>query len=910
MDALALLNTSLAGRYILEREIGRGGMATVYLARDVRHDRRVAVKVLNPELGAVLGVERFLAEIRVTANLQHPNLLALFDSGESRAGGEGSLLYYVMPYVDGESLRARLDREKQLPVDEALRIATSVASALDYAHRQGVIHRDLKPENILLHEGQPLVADFGIALAVSNAGGGRVTQTGLSLGTPQYMSPEQATGDRQIDGRTDIYSLGAVLYEMLTGEPPHTGATAQAIIARVITDKPRSVRATRDTVAEFIDAAIDRALAKLPADRWPTAQAFADSLLGRGVTVPAGVTTPGPVNAKSVAARRRTGVTTAVVGVALLGSAAAGWFAARRTTRAPAVARYAITFPDSLAIARQAGVLESPDGSRLAFVAGVGRFEDTARRIWIKRRDRHDAEPVKGVSGVRGFTFSPDGRWIAYTRSATGPNELFKIPVDGGVPVKLADSVISGWTTPAWMDDGTIVYPFSRRQLRQVDASGGLPRVIWRHDSTRATAPIALPGSRGVAFIQCMTGICGRPTLTVLDLASGATQPLVEGVVHAVYSPTGHLILLRPDGTLNALSFDPRRLRATGEPFPVMDDVYSGGGVQTWFTLSASGTLSLWRGARVVDDETHELWWYDRAGRASPLDSSWTFRLGAAGLQNAMWSLSPDGRRLAVGLAADGATSVWMKTVPDGPVSRLTFPVGAGRTTFRPKFTPDGKYVSYFLTRGDGWDLYRIAANGSGTPELLFARPAGFETADWSRDGRWLVMQGRGVNDTRDVFAVQLGVDTAPRPIIATEYQEQNPVLSPDGRWLAYQSNESGKYEVYVRPFPNVDGGKWLVSRAEGTRSPVWSADGRELYYIDDLRRELVAVRITTSPEFVPEMPRVLFRLPDDAYPIHFVTDGQRFLIARATGRAAEPDHPLVVTESWTEELRRNSRPR
>src|SRR5499427_8697658 len=232
-DTLASLTAALADRYRIQREIGQGGMATVYLARDTRHERRVALKVLRPELGAVLGVERFLSEIRVTANLQHSNLLPLFDSGEA-----DGLLFYVMPYVDGESLRAKLQRETQLPIAEAVRIATAVAGALDYAHRHGVIHRDLKPENILLHEGQPLVADFGIALAVRNAGGNRITQTGLSLGTPQYMSPEQATGDRTVDGRTDIYSLAAVLYEMLTGDPPHTASTAQAVIAKVLTDRP------------------------------------------------------------------------------------------------------------------------------------------------------------------------------------------------------------------------------------------------------------------------------------------------------------------------------------------------------------------------------------------------------------------------------------------------------------------------------------------------------------------------------------------------------------------------------------------------------------------------------------------------------------------------------------------------
>jgi eukaryotic-like serine/threonine-protein kinase len=905
MDAVAHLNASLAGRYLIEREIGRGGMATVYLARDVRHDRKVAVKVLNPELGAVLGVDRFLAEIRVTANLQHPNLLALFDSGETHTGPghEGAFLYYVMPYVEGESLRARLDREKQLPIDEAVRITVAVASALDYAHRHGVIHRDLKPENVLLHDGQPLVADFGIALAVSNAGAGRITQTGLSLGTPQYMSPEQATGDRVIDGRTDVYSLGAVLYEMLTGEPPHTGATAQAIIARVITDKPRSVRATRDTVPEHIDLAIERALAKLPADRWPTAQAFAESLLGRGVTLPAGAITPGSMYAKPAVARWRPRTTVAVMTVGALGFAGAGWFAARRTAPAPAVTRYAIEIPDSLAVVDQAGVLESPDRSRLAFVAEVRSSPDTVLRLWLKRRDRHDAEPLQGPTDVRGFTFSPDGRWVAFIRGVTGPNQLWKIPVDGGVPAKLADSVASGWSTPTWLDDNTIVFASVLRELRQVSDTGGVARVVWRNDTTGAALPIGLPGSRGVAFIQCMAGICARPTLTVLDLESAATRTMGDGVLRVQYSPTGHLVVLRDDGTMHAVPFDVRALRATGQPFPVMNDVF-GGTTEAWFSLSASGTLSLWRGARFTDTENHQLWWYDRAGRASPMDSSWTFALGAAGLNQAMWSLSPDGRRLAIGLAGDGVTSVWLKTMPDGPVSRLTFQTGERATAFRPKFTPDGRSVSYFLTRRNGWDLYRTLANGSGTPELLFTRREGYEHADWSRDGKWLVLQGRGVNDSRDVFAAQITVDTAPRPIVATAFQEQNPALSPDGRWLAYQSNESGRYEVYVRPFPGVDGGKWLVSRAAGTRSPVWSKDGRELFYIDDVRRELVAVPITTSPELTAGVPRALFRLPDDAYLIHFITDGQRFLVARRSAALAPRHRPLIVTENWTQELR------
>src|SRR5829696_1355994 len=282
-----VLNEALAGRYGVEREIGHGGMATVYLARDLRHDRRVALKVLLPELAAVIGLERFLTEIRVTAHLQHPNLLPLFDSGEA-----DGLLYYVMPFVDGESLRARLDRETQLPVQEAVRIAAAVANALDFAHRHGVIHRDLKPDNILLQDGQPMLADFGIALAVTKAGGARITQTGLSLGTPAYMSPEQATADRTIDGRTDVYALGCVLYEMLAGDPPHQASTAQAILAKVLTERPQRIRTLRQTVPDYVEAALDQALSKLPADRFATAREFEEAITGARRFAPLDVPAP------------------------------------------------------------------------------------------------------------------------------------------------------------------------------------------------------------------------------------------------------------------------------------------------------------------------------------------------------------------------------------------------------------------------------------------------------------------------------------------------------------------------------------------------------------------------------------------------------------------------------------------
>ncbi|MEE8550492.1 MAG: serine/threonine-protein kinase [Gemmatimonadota bacterium] len=294
-DLLEELETALADRYAIKRELGSGGMATVYLAQDLKHDRQVALKVMHPELSAILGGERFLREIRIAAKLNHPHILALYDSGQA----EG-FLYYVMPYAEGESLRSRLSREKQLSVDEAITTTRRVAEALDYAHQQGVIHRDIKPENILLYRGEPMVADFGIALAVSVAGGERLTETGLSLGTPEYMSPEQATGDHTVGPASDIYSLAAVLYEMLTGEPPHSGGTVQSIIAKLLTEEPTHPRTIRSAIPEAVDVVVMKALAKLPAERFASAEQFARVLGDVGQPTGTPGSAPAPIRSEPV----------------------------------------------------------------------------------------------------------------------------------------------------------------------------------------------------------------------------------------------------------------------------------------------------------------------------------------------------------------------------------------------------------------------------------------------------------------------------------------------------------------------------------------------------------------------------------------------------------------------------------
>src|SRR5688500_3266853 len=359
-DVMPRLAAAVSDRYRIERELGAGGMATVYLAHDLKHGRDVAVKVLHPDLGAALGGERFLSEIKTTARLQHPHILPLLDSGDA-----DGLLYYVMPYVTGETLRARLERERQLPIDDALRIAREASDALGAAHALGIVHRDVKPENILLQGGHALVADFGIALAAQQAGTARMTQTGLLLGTPQYMSPEQAMGEKAVDARSDIYALGAVTYEMLVGDPPFTGSSAQAIVAKVLTEKPAAPRAVRDTVPASVEHAVLRSLAKLPADRWATMEKFAEALTR--------VDSQGG-DARHAAARRtmsapRRRLAAAALAGAFVATTALAWWLGRHSAAAEVPWSSFSQLTDASGVETSPSV--SPDGESFAYASNA-----------------------------------------------------------------------------------------------------------------------------------------------------------------------------------------------------------------------------------------------------------------------------------------------------------------------------------------------------------------------------------------------------------------------------------------------------------------------------------------------------------------------------------------------------------
>lgn len=490
------LVSALSDRYAIERLIGEGGMATVYLARDLRHNRRVALKVLRPDLAAVLGSERFLSEIEVTANLQHPNLLPLFDSGAA-----GDLLFYVMPYVQGESLRARIDREKQLPVEEAVRIASAIANALDYAHRQGVIHRDLKPENVLLQEGQPLVADFGIALAVSKAGGARVTQTGLSLGTPQYMSPEQATGDRVIDARTDIYSLGALTYEMLTGEPPHVGSTAQAIIARLLTERPRAARASRPAISEQVEGAVERALEKLPADRWATAREFAEALSGarpvtRAVTGLDAASSSGGGVAATAPTRRVVWRERAAWIAAATFAIAAGWLATRPEREV--VARpleFELTRPDSITLTggTSTRIAITPDGRTVVF---LGSYPNGTRMLFSRSLSDRSVRAIQGSEGANSVVVSADGADLLFSGSTGSSSAMMRLPLVGGT-ARLVFPAATPNGQFSWGADGRVLFATSDGiAIKGIDADG----------AEQVVAPDTVRGHRRYGFPHWLPG--------------------------------------------------------------------------------------------------------------------------------------------------------------------------------------------------------------------------------------------------------------------------------------------------------------------------------------------------------------------------------------------------------------------
>jgi len=869
-DPITRLNAALEGRYRIERELGEGGMATVYLADDLRHERKVALKVLKPELAAVVGADRFLAEIKTTANLQHPHILPLHDSGET-----DGFLYYVMPYVEGESLRERLDRDHQLPVDEAVRIATNVAEALAYAHTRRVIHRDIKPANILLQSGKPVISDFGIALAVGVAGGGRLTETGLSLGTPHYMSPEQATGDLHVGPATDIYAVGCVLYEMLVGEPPFTGSTPQAVLGRILTGEVPSAKAERSSVPANVEASISKALQKIPADRFGSAGDLAVALGDPGYA-PVGTGESRP--AKGRALWNPVSVSAAAVAAASI--ALLAW-SSTRPGGPDGILRLSIPVPGGFEIldGLWASLAVSPDGSMVA-------FSDNGD-LYLRRLDSDSARLID--RSTMGPTFSPDGRALAYLRSGSGV--AYRVPVDGGVPTQIG-GFSAGWNGMDWGDDGWI-YGATGPSIWRIPADGGDRERVTVVDGINVLeAPQRIRGSELLLFSAA--GPTGKPLDTEImlyDLESQQRRVLIEGGAQGRYVPSGHLLYLTSDGTLMARRFDPAAGAVSGPAMAVASGVLMGiwaGGAA--FSASEDGrVLALVRGDIWTQSR---LRWFTRDGRSEPFGppmTGWAF------------AIHPNGVTVAVSVAGATNDDIYLWEEGSGAVRLSADPVSEGY----PVWSPDGTELVWQADGGGerGWRLMRYHMD-DGSLETVFERANSmFQPRAWSADGAFVSVTGLIPGAVGGGFRfIDVRDSSGVRVVGETLGASQD--FSPDGRWLAYcaagiQAGEGSQIMIV-----SADGSGAPQPVASGCL-PRWSGSGQELFYVlDDAR--IVAAAVQSSPTFRMLRADTLFAVPNlySTVDVFDVTpDGQRFLLKVQDPDAVPTSIDLVL--GFDQELRR-----
>ncbi len=798
---ISRLTAALADRYRVTRELGQGGMATVYLAHDLKHARDVAIKVLHPDLGAALGGERFLSEIRTTARLQHPHILPLLDSGEA-----DGLLYYVMPFIAGETLRARLERERQLPIDDALRIAREVADALGAAHALGIVHRDVKPENILLQNGHAIVADFGIALAVQAAGGQRMTQTGLSLGTPQYMSPEQAMGERTIDARSDIYALGAVTYEMLTGDAPFTGSSVQAIVARVLTEKPQPIRTVRDTVPLGAEQAVLRALRKLPADRFTSTNEFVAALTANATAVDSAV--------ESASAPRRRGLrlVTASLAVTTVVSLAVAAWALTRVRDVTSAAIFDAALPDSAPMARVQATVGTGFGqaSRQLSVSPRGDFVVYAVQrgdstiLWRRSLIDAAAAPISGTSGGQSPRISPDGQRLAFTTRT----HIMIVPIGGGEPRQLMEAA-----PPA-----TLEWVSSTRLFAL--ASDGY-RLTWLDPEQGVTEDRPTPDTRCV-WGQWLAAerhmLCSyNETLTLVDPESGNVEPITttrdDGKAGRAVSGSAfrlidgaYMVYVSLDGTLRGASYD-ARTRQIGKPVSLVRGVSRDVNGIAQFEVATNGLL----GYAPAGAERLAAMVVRRAGsEAVPLPVERApflrFDLSRDGKRLAAVVATSDGDELRIYDVRNGLSQVWLRA----PIIRM------------PLWSPRSDRIVVRVENDAGAALLIGSPDASGAPDTLMRRVGeqdALDALDFSDDSTILA------RDTRipSVFRLTLSgrsvrIDTVSKDAI---YMTR----SPDGTRVAWHTAQSN--QLFVGPYPR---GTQQSQVAVGGVEPIWLSPTELLY--------------------------------------------------------------------------------
>ena len=894
------------GPYEIVSHAGSGGMGDVYKARDTRLNRTVAIKVLPRQLAANPDFRaRFEREARAVSSLDHPNICVLHDVGHTDStGGEQGVEYLVMQFLEGETLAKRISRGP-LPLAETLRISTEIASALDKAHRAGILHRDLKPGNVMLTKTGSKLLDFGLAKysPVAEAAAHTIPATATSpltgkgtiLGTLLYMSPEQLEG-RELDARSDIFSFGAMLYEMLTGVRPFGGQSQASVIAAILDREPESLAALAPTTPPTLDRVVRKCLAKDPDRRWQSAGDLCDELswiAQESGARPAVVPARGPSPARSWIAP--------VVGIllALTALTVAGVSAWRRLQSPPPVVGRYLTIVPGVAQLTRGGIAVSPDGKYLAYLGTVSEAAVTGpaapRRIYLQRSDAESATAIAGTEGASSPFFSPDGLWIGYFIE-TG---LMKVSVLGGAPIKISDAppVNRGGT---WGPDDTILFaPTQSNVLHRVSASGGGFGPVTK--STQAQIwPELLPGGKTVLFTR-RQGPSRNPEnsdLALLDLASGADRTVVQGGAYGRYSPTGHILFMRGDA-LHAVPFDLKTLQTIGSPLPIVDNIAidtATGAAQ--YAVAPDGTLYVVRGAFAASNVSAV--WVDRSGKqvGRPLASA--SRLSGT-------RLSPDGRRaLLTGPTTQGDMDIYMVDVASGSMVRFS---GDAADDFNAIWTLDAKsviYTSFAVARLP--TLVSKPGDGTGKAEALVKLNGPQFTGSVSSAGVLAFTTFVAMATRADVYTVALtGEDRTPRPFLYTSADEFGPEFSPDGKWLAYVSTESGVRDVYVVPYPGPGPPRKISS---GGASPVWCRTCDELFYQSAAGVMAVAVKAGAFGT-----PRLLFEAQsfhrasreDGPRQYDVTADGQRFLMLRDDVLNPTSTARLDVIIDWPARLRQRA---
>jgi serine/threonine-protein kinase len=883
------------GPYEIAGTLGAGGMGEVYRARDTKLGRDVALKILPDQFAQDPDrLARFEREAVVLASLNHPNIGAIYGLEEGPAEAGRHVRALVLELVEGQTLADRITAGA-ISLDEALPIARQICEALDAAHEQGIVHRDLKPANVKLRsDGAVKVLDFGLAKAMVPAlqreatasptlASPAATMAGVILGTAAYMSPEQAKG-KPADVRSDIWAFGCVLYEMLTGKPAFTGEHVSEVLAAVLRGEPdwNPIVTIPPAITRLVRRCLDRDPNRRLHHIADARIEIEDAIAASGTDLASAATTS---NRRSRWQLIALGLLSLAAGV-IVGGALVAYLRPPPSSTTRPVTRFVVALP---ATERPSGlnypvVAISPDGTRLAWVADNQRGND---QLFVRQVDRLTETAIPGTEGGHSPFFSHDGKWLGFFAQG----KLKKVSLTGGTPVVLADAPDAHGGS--WSEDDTIVFaPTASSPLSTVSANGGSPSRLTMLDAGKSEAahrwPSHVPGARAVIFTAGPPdGGWDDSEIVMQSLETGARHALLRGGANGRYVPTGHLVYLRA-GTLYAVPFDRARLTVNGDPIPVVDGIMtSESNLAAHFSFSSIGTLVYVPGS--VGGAQRRLVWVDRAGASQPL--------AASARAYAMPRLSPDARLVAVqveGISND----VWLWDTAREALTRLTFEGSSSQ----PTWSSDGRTVTFAAVRGNRRGLFMKAVDGSRREEPL-STIASAVPHSWSPDGKLLAFHQMSRTTGRDIWLLPREGDRMPQLLLGTPHDERVAVFSPDGKWLAYLSDESGREEVYVQAFPSSDG-RWQIS-TDGGSEPVWARSGRELFY----RRgnTLMSVDISTGPTFLPGTPKRLFegRFVTNVGRANYdvSADGKQFLMIEAIGSESRTTQLNVVLE-WFDELR------